>query len=77
MGPRRALSGQPVGPVLTATAAALRQGVVGEGHVRVIRDFFRQLPAGVDVGTGTGPRLIWRSWLPSFVLISWPGWRGG
>ncbi len=51
MGPRRALSGQPVGPVLTATAAALRQGVVGEGHVRVIRDFFRQLPAGVDVGT--------------------------
>lgn len=25
VGPRRALSGQPVGPVLTATAAALRQ----------------------------------------------------
>ncbi|GJP08229.1 hypothetical protein NJB18001_35200 [Mycobacterium marinum] len=51
VGPRRALSGQPVGPVLTATAAALRQGAVGEGHVRVIRDFFRRLPAGVDVGT--------------------------
>jgi len=33
---------------LTATAAAQRQGLIGDEHVRVIRSFFAHLPAEVD-----------------------------
>ncbi|MGB9308396.1 MAG: HNH endonuclease signature motif containing protein, partial [Mycobacterium sp.] len=35
----------------TATATAQRDGLIGEGHVRVIRSFFAHLPAEVDPGT--------------------------
>ncbi|ORB82749.1 hypothetical protein B1987_01570 [Mycobacterium kansasii] len=34
---------------LGATAAAQRDGHIGAGHLRVIRDFFRHLPVEVDV----------------------------
>jgi hypothetical protein len=51
LGPRRALTGEPVAPQLTATAAALRYGTIGSGHVRVIRRFFDELPSSVDVET--------------------------
>ncbi|BBX95874.1 HNH endonuclease signature motif containing protein [Mycobacterium lacus] len=51
LGERRALTGQPLAPRLTATAAAQRAGRIGDGHVRVIRDFVRRLPVGVDVET--------------------------
>ncbi|OBH90393.1 HNH endonuclease signature motif containing protein [Mycobacterium sp. E2989] len=51
LGPRRALSGEPLAPVLPATAAAQRAGAIGPDHVAVIRRFFHQLPDSVDVGT--------------------------
>ncbi|KZS57929.1 hypothetical protein A4G26_02045 [Mycobacterium kansasii] len=51
LGERRALTGEPLAPQLSATAAAQRQGLVGDGHVRVIRSFFAHLPAEVDLST--------------------------
>jgi hypothetical protein len=33
------------------TAATQRDGILGEGHVKVIRSFFAQLPQGVDLFT--------------------------
>jgi hypothetical protein len=51
LGPRRAMTGEPLPPLLTATAAAQRAGRIGTVHVRVIRDFFRRLPCSVDIET--------------------------
>jgi hypothetical protein len=51
LGPRRAMTGEPLPPRLTATAAAQRDGKIGAAHVRVIRRFLRQLPCWVDSGT--------------------------
>ncbi|OBJ60423.1 HNH endonuclease signature motif containing protein [Mycobacterium asiaticum] len=51
LGGRRALTGQPLAPTLSATARAQRQGLIGDGHIKVIRDFFTHLPTHVDVFT--------------------------
>ncbi|OBH15076.1 HNH endonuclease signature motif containing protein [Mycobacterium sp. E3247] len=51
LGPRRALTGEPLAPVLPATAAAQRGGAIGADHVAEIRRFFRQLPDCVDIDT--------------------------
>jgi Domain of unknown function (DUF222)/HNH endonuclease len=51
LGPRRALTGDPLPPVLAATAAAQRAGEIGAGHVAVIRGFCHRLPDFVDVET--------------------------
>ena len=51
LGQRRAMTGEPLAPQLSATAAAQHQGLIGEAHVRVIRSFFAHLPAEVDLGT--------------------------
>jgi Domain of unknown function (DUF222) len=51
LGPRRALTGEPLAPVLEATAAGQRQGAIGAEHVRVIREFFHRLPGCVDEPT--------------------------
>ncbi len=51
LGERRALSGEPLAPQLSATAAGQRDGLIGDGHVKVIRGFFAQLPVEVDVLT--------------------------
>ncbi len=51
LGERRALTGEPLAPQLSATAAAQRAGHLGEAHVRVIRDFVRHLPVEVDIET--------------------------
>ena len=51
LGERRALTGQPLAPELSATAAAQRDGLIGDGHIKVIRDFFAHLPVEVDVAT--------------------------
>ena len=51
LGPRRAISGEPLPSILTATAAAEREGKIGTGHVDVIRRFFNQLPCSVDLDT--------------------------
>ncbi len=51
LGPRRAITGEPLAPLLTATAQAQRDGKIGTAHVRVIRDFFCRLPCSVDIET--------------------------
>ena len=51
LGPRRALSGEPLAPKLTHTAAAQAKGLIGPEHVRIIRTFFDDLPDAVDVTT--------------------------
>jgi hypothetical protein len=51
LGPRRAITGEPLPPLLTATAAAQRDGKIGPSHIAVIRHFFDQLPCSVDVET--------------------------
>src|SRR6202012_1478952 len=51
LGPRTALTGQALPPVLTATAQAQRSVLPGAGHVRVIRGFVHRLPSFVDVAT--------------------------
>ncbi|WP_407688701.1 HNH endonuclease signature motif containing protein [Mycobacterium sp. HUMS_1102779] len=51
LGERRALSGEPLAPRLSETAAGQREGLIGDGHVKVIRGFFSQLPAEIDVST--------------------------
>ncbi|MGB6108297.1 MAG: DUF222 domain-containing protein, partial [Mycobacterium sp.] len=51
LGPRRALTGEPLEPHLPATAAAQARGEIGTDHVTIIRDFIDHLPADVDPGT--------------------------
>jgi hypothetical protein len=51
LGPRRALSGEPLAPTLVVTAAKQRQGTLGPGQVEVIRKFYHQLPGWIDAVT--------------------------
>ncbi|MCV7055673.1 HNH endonuclease signature motif containing protein [Mycolicibacterium gilvum] len=51
LGPRRAMTGEPLAPVWEATAAAQAQGRLGEEHMAVIAKFHRNLPSWVDVDT--------------------------
>jgi Domain of unknown function (DUF222) len=51
LGARRALTGEPLAPLLSHTAAAQRDGLIGDGHIKEIRYFFDHLPAEVDPGT--------------------------
>jgi hypothetical protein len=51
LGERRALNGEPLPPVLEATAAAQRNGDLGAGHIAVIRSFWARLPEFIDVET--------------------------
>lgn len=73
LGARRSLTGEPLAPVLAATAAAQRSGALNTEHVRVIRDFWRRLPGFIDPatretaeadlaghGTGFGPEQLAR-----------------
>ncbi|WP_139829633.1 DUF222 domain-containing protein, partial [Mycobacterium gastri] len=47
LGPRRALTGEQLPPLLSATAAAQRAGHINSAHIRVIRAFLHQLPSFV------------------------------
>jgi hypothetical protein len=51
LGQRRALTGERLAPRLSHTADGQRDGLIGDGHVAVIRSFFARLPAEVDLGT--------------------------
>ncbi|MGD1279830.1 HNH endonuclease signature motif containing protein [Mycobacterium seoulense] len=51
LGPRRGLTGEPMAPILPATAAAQREGKLGAGQVAVIRRFCHHLPGWVDAAT--------------------------
>ncbi|WP_238885428.1 HNH endonuclease signature motif containing protein [Mycobacterium sp. IDR2000157661] len=48
LGPRRALTGEPLVPVLERTAAAQARGELGAEHVAIIERFFAKLPGHVD-----------------------------
>ena len=58
LGPRRALTGEPLPPLLSHTAAAQRDGLIGDAHVKEIRRFFDHLPAAVDLGTRDAVELV-------------------
>ncbi len=58
LGERRALTGEPLAPLLSHTAAAQRDGLIGDGHVREIRKFFAHLPAEVDLGTREAAEVV-------------------
>ena len=51
LGPRHALTGELLPPLLTATAKVQRDGRVGADHVKVIRRFLHRLPTYVDLAT--------------------------
>ena len=51
LGERMALNGEPLEPLLPATAAAQRAGAIGASHVAVIRGFCQRLPDFVDIET--------------------------
>ncbi|SPM36247.1 REP13E12 repeat protein [Mycobacterium rhizamassiliense] len=51
LGDRCGLTGEPLPPVLAATAAAQRTGGLGSGQVAVIRRFWHQLPGFIDADT--------------------------
>jgi hypothetical protein len=51
LGPRTALTGEPLAPLLVTTATAQRDGKIGPSHIAVIRHFFDRLPGSVDIET--------------------------
>ncbi len=51
LGPRRAITGEPLTPRLAATAAAQAAGQINAEHVTIIRRFFDDLPHAVDAHT--------------------------
>lgn len=51
LGPRTAITGEPLEPVLPNFAAAQAKGQVGSEHLRITRTFFKNLPATVDAQT--------------------------
>ncbi len=51
LGPRRALTGEPLVAKLEATAAGQQAGEIGAEHVQIIRRFFAHLPCWVDQTT--------------------------
>lgn len=53
LGPRQAMTGEPLEPLLPAVAAAQKNGQLGAAHLAVIRSFFDYLPDTIDAGTLT------------------------
>lgn len=51
LGPRRAMTGEPLAPLWEATAAAQAAGLIGPEHVKIIATFHKDLPSWVDAGT--------------------------
>jgi hypothetical protein len=72
LGERRALTGEPLPPRLSSTAAAQRQGTLGEAHVRVIRGFLHDLPCWIDAPTRVHAEPNWRSSPPNTGPNCWP-----
>jgi hypothetical protein len=51
LGPRRALTGEPLAPRLEHTAAGQQAGAISREHVGIIRGFFTRLPCVIDEPT--------------------------
>lgn len=69
LGPRRAMTGEPLPPRLPNVAEAQARGQIGLEHVRIVEKFFDELPVRVDahtraaaesdlarIATGLGPK---------------------
>ena len=54
LGPRRALTGEPLPPKFEATAAGQRAGLIGGEHVAIIRGFSPSCPVGRRADPGGG-----------------------
>ncbi|WP_131809950.1 DUF222 domain-containing protein, partial [Mycolicibacterium mucogenicum] len=48
LGPRSAITGEPLGPVWEFVAAAVAEGAINGEHVAVITNFFAKVPLWVD-----------------------------
>jgi len=79
LGPRTAMTGQPLAPILPRTAAAQARGRIGAEHVAITRGFSATCPAGWITRPGRTPKPNW----PASPPISPPrscarpptGWR--
>ena len=54
LGPRRTITGEVLEPLMPNVAKRQAGGEIGAEHVRLIRTFFRQLPAVIDYQTRQG-----------------------
>ena len=70
LGERRAFNGEPLAPVLPATAAAQRNGDLGTGHVAVIRGFFTGCPISSTSRPAPRPKRNWPGWPVSTAPMS-------
>ncbi|RWA15106.1 DUF222 domain-containing protein, partial [Mycolicibacterium brumae] len=48
LGPRVALDGQPLEPVMPTVAQGVAAGVIGPEQVAIVRDTYAKIPAAVD-----------------------------
>jgi hypothetical protein len=51
LGPRSAMTGEPLQPMLPHVADAQRRGAIGPEHLRRIEKFFHELPSRIDAQT--------------------------
>ncbi|MFD6198676.1 HNH endonuclease signature motif containing protein [Mycobacteriaceae bacterium NPDC060252] len=51
LAPTASLNGEPIEPVLAATAVAQQAGTAGHDHIAIIRQFWDRLPRAVDIVT--------------------------
>ena len=51
LGSRTTLLGEPLPPKLEATCAGQQAGHIGDEHIKIIREFFAQLPSWIDEPT--------------------------
>jgi hypothetical protein len=65
LGPRIAMTGERLQPMLPTVAAAQAAGTIGAEHVRIIRRFFAELSTAVDVGPARPVRSTWPASPPS------------
>jgi hypothetical protein len=76
LGPRQALSGEPLAPVLPATATAQALGLITEEHVKEIRKGVAKVPGFVDTATRTQIEVDWcvtpQAPAPSNLPTRWP-----
>ena len=77
LGERRALTGEALPPLLTATATAQRTGRIGGEHVQVIRQFYSGCRPASTLRPGRRPKPTWPGWPPGFGPTSWTSWPTG
>jgi len=74
LGPRRALTGQPLAPLLTATAQAVRTGGIGGAHVQVSAASCIACPPASMSKPGKKPKPTWPGWPPNSGPTRSPNW---